>query len=109
ADQAGAVIASLRAELKGEAERRATAEEKAGRVPGLEASLAERERDSARLHAALAALSTLVAEERKAADEKLAILEEARTKLSDAFMVLSAEALKRNNQSFLDLAKTSLE
>ena len=46
--------------------------------------------------------------ERKAADEKLALLEEARTKLGEAFKALSADALKSNNQSFLELARTAM-
>jgi predicted nuclease with TOPRIM domain len=54
-------------------------------------------------------LGTRMQEERKAAEEKLAILDEARQKLSDAFQALSAEALRSNNQSFLDLAKSTLE
>jgi DNA recombination protein RmuC len=44
-----------------------------------------------------------------AAQEKLALLEEARQKLSDAFQALSSEALKSNNQAFLQLAKETLE
>lgn len=47
--------------------------------------------------------------ERKSTQEKLAILDEAQKKLSDAFKALAAEALQSNNQSFLDLAKTNLE
>jgi DNA recombination protein RmuC len=43
------------------------------------------------------------------AHEKLALLEEVRQKLSDAFQALSAEALKSNNQVFLQLAKEALE
>jgi DNA recombination protein RmuC len=54
-------------------------------------------------------LGTRIQEERKAAEEKLAILDEARQKLSDAFQALSAEALRSNNQSFLELAKSTLE
>jgi DNA recombination protein RmuC len=50
-----------------------------------------------------------LAAERRAAEEKLRLLEEARTALSDAFKALSAEALQSNNQSFLDLAKATLE
>jgi DNA recombination protein RmuC len=50
-----------------------------------------------------------LAAERRAAEEKLKLLEEARTALSDAFKALSAEALQSNNQSFLDLAKATLE
>jgi DNA recombination protein RmuC len=54
-------------------------------------------------------LGTKIEEERKAAEEKLLILDEARQKLSDAFKALSAEALRSNNQSFLDLARATLE
>ena len=59
--------------------------------------------------ARLAALEAQLGEERKSAGEKLRLLEEAREKLSDAFHALSAEALRQNNQSFLDLARTALE
>ena len=41
--------------------------------------------------------------------EKLALLDEARQKLGDAFKALASEALKSNNQSFLQLAKENLE
>lgn len=54
-------------------------------------------------------LKTQLAEERKATGEKLFMLDEARQKLSDAFKALSSEALKSNNQSFLELARTTLE
>ncbi|MEE8450896.1 MAG: DNA recombination protein RmuC [Thermoguttaceae bacterium] len=54
-------------------------------------------------------LKTTLQQERKQAKEKLAVLDDAKQKLSDAFKALSAEALKTNNQSFLDLAKTTLE
>ena len=46
--------------------------------------------------------------ERQAAAEKLALWNDAQQKLSDAFRALSADALTRNNQAFLDLAKTAL-
>ena len=74
----------------------------------LEASLAERDRSLAQSGARLAALETRLAEERKAAEERLALLNDAQGKLSDAFKALSAEALKSNNQAFLDLARTQL-
>jgi len=41
--------------------------------------------------------------------EYQSVLDEAQKKLSDAFRALSAEALRSNNQSFLDLAKAALE
>ncbi|HOV80394.1 MAG TPA: DNA recombination protein RmuC, partial [Bacillota bacterium] len=54
-------------------------------------------------------LNTRIVEERKISEEKLTLLNEAQQKLSDVFKALSAEALKSNNQSFLELAKTVLE
>ena len=46
--------------------------------------------------------------ERQGSAEKLALLAQAEHKLRDAFSSLSAEALRQNNQSFLDLAQTKL-
>ncbi len=65
--------------------------------------------ENARTLASLSALETRLEEERKAAGEKLAILNNAESKLADAFKALSADALRSNNQSFLDLAKQNLE
>src|SRR6185503_9577069 len=56
-----------------------------------------------------AVLQTRLEEERKANQEKLTLLNNAETKLADAFKALSADALRSNNQSFLDLAKQNLE
>jgi len=96
-------------DLKGESERRAVAEERAARIPALEARLAEQGRELSAAGAKIAELETRLTEERKAAEEKLALLNEAQTRLSDAFKALSADALKSNNQSFLQLAKSTLE
>ena len=41
--------------------------------------------------------------------ERQTALEEARVSFSDAFKALSADALARNNQSFLELARTTLD
>ncbi len=49
----------------------------------------------------------VVETEKKSAEEKLILLDEAAKSLTDAFKALSSEALKSNNQSFLDLAKSS--
>ncbi|MBV8162864.1 MAG: DNA recombination protein RmuC [Candidatus Eremiobacteraeota bacterium] len=46
--------------------------------------------------------------ERKAAAEKLALIDQAQQKLADTFSALSARALQDNNQSFLDLATLTL-
>src|SRR5690606_26480363 len=55
-----------------------------------------------------AELETRLEAERKAAAEKLALLNEAQQSLGDAFKALSADALKSNNQAFLQLAKETL-
>jgi DNA recombination protein RmuC len=65
--------------------------------------------ENASLQAAKAALETRLAESEKAHQERLALLEEAERKLSDAFKALSADALRSNNQTFLDLARQTLE
>ena len=55
------------------------------------------------------ALTATLASERREWLEKSRLLEEAKKSLLDAFAALSAEALKKNNESFLHLARTSLE
>ena len=47
--------------------------------------------------------------ELKAADDKLKILEEARDSLKDSFKALSADALSKNNESFIKLAEENLK
>ncbi len=54
-------------------------------------------------------LETRIQEERKAAKEKLDLIDNAQKKLSDSFKALSYEALKSNNQSFLELARSTME
>jgi DNA recombination protein RmuC len=61
------------------------------------------------LQTQLGSLNTLLQQERKAAQEKLQLLEDAKTKLSDAFKTLSFEALSANSREFLTLAGTRFE
>ena len=109
-------LCALRGDLKNESDRRAAAEEKCSRIGNLENRLASRDEqlelrsaEISDLRSRVAELTTTLVKERKATEEKLAILDEAHLKLSDAFKSLSAEALRSNNQSFLDLARESLE
>jgi DNA recombination protein RmuC len=51
---------------------------------------------------------SLFAEQRTTSD-RLALMEEAERQLSDAFKALAADALKSNNQAFLDLANSTME
>lgn len=117
----GALVARVRAarreaqaagwagELKARLDERA---EHAGRVEAaLEAArsdAAAAQGEGSRLRAEQAALAARAEAERAAAAEKLALVEAAEVRLREAFNSLSAEALRRNNQSFLDLAKASL-
>ena len=105
----GAALRLLEQELAG-------ARVHAERIPELQAELDGRERFAADLNArlaeaqaCLASLRTELEGERTASKEKLATLEEARRQLAETFQALSAEALHKNNTSFLELAKTSLE
>lgn len=78
-------LASARSELAREAQENAHA---AAKVAGLEATLGL---------------------ERRANQEKLDLVTRAGEELRHAFQALSADALKSNNQAFLELAKASLE
>ena len=71
--------------------------------------LEDQQQTSTGLRTEIARLETTLQHERKEADEKLALLDQAKTQLSDAFTALSSEALKSSNQSFLELAKATLE
>lgn len=57
----------------------------------------------------LAALRARCDAERQAALDKLSVLERARDAMRDTFTALSAEALKSNSESFLQLARAELE
>ena len=53
-------------------------------------------------------LSAELEMERRGSAEKIKILEQAELRLRESFQTLSAEALRQNNDSFLQLARTSL-
>jgi DNA recombination protein RmuC len=115
-EKANTETVDLRSQLKTESDRRSAAEEKNRRIPELESVLEAREirinalsDENTALKEKLSELSTQIQEERKAMEEKLSMLDAAREKLSDAFKALSSEALTFNNESFLVLAKATLE
>jgi DNA recombination protein RmuC len=61
------------------------------------------------LNAGMAKLETAIAMERKATEEKITLLTTMTDDLQQSFQALSAEALKSNNQAFLQLANATLE
>lgn len=72
-------------------------------------TIEELRNENSRTTAQLSALQTRLEDERRINQEKLALLTNAEEKLADAFKALSADALRNNNQSFLDLAQQNLE
>ncbi len=105
AGKSAADIAATGARLDEWSKQIARLEQELGqRARELEQSVAE----SAQVRQERARLAAELDAERKAGAEKLALLRDAETKLREAFEALSAEALRRNNQSFLELAKASL-
>jgi DNA recombination protein RmuC len=74
----------------------------------LHSRLADAQSENASLMSRVSALETQIDAERKAATEKLELLEDAQDKLSDAFKALSADALTANTQNFLTMAKETL-
>lgn len=90
-------------------------DERAGRAAQLEAERDRALTEAAALRDQVTELRTaqarLVAQaegERRAAADKLALLQATEAKLREAFTSLSADALRANSQSFLELAKTSM-
>lgn len=93
------------------------------RLAGKDALLAEAQGRSSELDKRLAAIQTELsdlkaskaqveasfAEARKGLEEKIAFVEDAKQKLTATFQALSGEALKSNNQAFVEFAKGALE
>ena len=109
-------VAELNTELQTLSAARAKAEEASNEIPKVQARLAAAQqnleasqKEASDLRVQNSALETTIAKERKQSEEKLGLLAEAQTSLSDAFKALSAEALNTNNQTFVQLAKETLE
>jgi DNA recombination protein RmuC len=89
--------------------REESIEELRNRLSEKDASLADLQRQVTALSSNAAELKRALVEQQKQAQEKLALLDNAKQQLADAFKALAADALKSSNTSFLELAKTQLE
>ena len=106
---------TLRSQLLETAQRGSMFEERAKHVEDLRGVIREREKaigllqgEASHLRERGAELQTRLEEERQQSAEKLKLITEAQRAFENSFKSLSADALKSNNQSFLDLAKASL-
>jgi DNA recombination protein RmuC len=114
-DRKEADLVHLRDSLKGEVEKRSAAEERNSEIAKLEARLRERESQCNGLQNCATELNRDWPRRRPGSGgtqgygAEVAALHEAQRELSDAFKALSADALKSNNQSFLDLAHATLK
>ena len=102
-------IAALQQQHMAESQARVVAEERSARLPAMETQIADLQQECSAMKAERTGLTTRLEEQEKATKEKLALLEDARNKLSDAFKALSQEALKSNSTQFLELARTNLD
>ncbi|HEX3012593.1 MAG TPA: DNA recombination protein RmuC [Syntrophomonadaceae bacterium] len=115
-DQIKAEAEKATEQFHGESLLRSAAEEKNLNIPRLESLLSEKQKlidklqdELVGLISAKASLETDFEKTKQVNEEKLALLNQAREKLSDAFKALSSDALRSNNESFLELARTTLE
>ncbi|MGQ0653599.1 MAG: DNA recombination protein RmuC [Betaproteobacteria bacterium] len=103
------------AQLREESARRGSFEALASRVPDVERELAVRESTLRQqgltileLSRQKESLAATIEAERRAFDDKLKLLEDAKSALTDAFNALSGAALKSNSEEFLKLATVSV-
>jgi DNA recombination protein RmuC len=73
-----------------------------------EARLLELQREITAARVEASTLAERLEQERRAATEKIALIDDAQRKLADAFRALSADALTKNNEAFLEIARNAL-
>lgn len=100
---------ALRVELSELTRLQAWTEEKARRIPELEATLTDKDAHILELRTEFASLQATMKQEKKAFEEKILLLQEAEKKLTDAFKAISSDVLKSSSQSFLELAAAKFE
>ena len=95
---------------KREADARTQIEEKfAAQLATRDGELVALREEKSALAIRRAELETELAAERTLFAERQATLEAARDSFADAFKVISADALEKNNQTFMELARATLE
>jgi DNA recombination protein RmuC len=100
---------ALREKLAAEVERRAIAEEKSSRVPGLEEGLEKAKEENTTLQAKLSELDTRLEDERRNTEEKLTLLQEAREQLKLEFQNVANKIFDDKSQKFTEQNKENIE
>jgi len=108
-DQMNKRIDDATSSLNLEGQKRAAAESQAARVGEIETQNKKLQEELTQLKADHASLQKQREKELENLTEQLRFIEEAKSKLENTFKALSAEALKSNNQAFIDLAKQTLK
>ena len=99
----------IREKLAAEAERRAVAEEKSSRVPGLEGDLDKAQQENTLLQTRMAELETRLEDERKNSAEKLSLLQEARDQLKLEFQNVANKIFEDKSRKFTEQNKENIE
>ncbi len=97
-------ISALNDRLNHEIELRSSAERTAAHFTDLKKQYDQSQNELSQLKADMAELQARAQETAKNADEKIKLIQSARQEMTDSFKALSAEALKNNNQSFVEIA-----
>ncbi len=102
-------------ELRSETGKRAAAESQLPRIAELQQEVSRRDQRIRELGDKLIgaesqkeSIAATLESERREAQERVRLWEDAKKALADAFSALSAQALQTNNQAFLDLARQTL-
>jgi DNA anti-recombination protein RmuC len=112
----GCEVILVHSSVQGETAPSELAEEKNSWLNYLEEQLQRQKKElvhmqeeNGRLQVLAAELKANLEEEKRKAEDNIALLKEARENLLTSFQALSAEALKNNNQAFLELARNTLD
>ncbi|MGW8160702.1 MAG: DNA recombination protein RmuC [Desulfobulbales bacterium] len=99
----------LREKLAAEGERRAVAEEKSSRIEGLEERLERTKEHNTALQTRLSESETRREDERRNAEEKLALLQEARDQLKMEFQNVANKIFEDKSQKFTEQNRENIE